>query len=76
MRQDVPDVLRRKRDHLPAVVAGVDANVLPITTEFESTIEDLADYHDRKLEDMLRLNPQFKTGQKIPAGTLVNLPFM
>ena len=60
---------------LPAV-SGVDANVLPITTEFESTIEDLADYHDRKLEDMLRLNPQFKTGQKIPAGTIVNLPFM
>ena len=54
----------------------MDANVLPITTEFESTIEDLADYHDRKLEDMLRLNPQFKTGQKIPAGTIVNLPFM
>ena len=60
---------------LAPVSATPDAGVLPIVTEFDSTIEDLADYHGRSLVEMMRLNPQYKTGQRIPRGTSINLPF-
>lgn len=60
---------------LAPVSAVPDAGVLPIITDFDSTIEELADYHGRSLVEMMRLNPQFKSGQRIPRGTSINLPF-
>jgi len=59
---------------LAPVSAVPDAGVLPIITDFDATIEELADYHDRSLVDMMRLNPQYKSGQRIPRGTIINLP--
>ena len=60
---------------LAPVSAVPDAGVLPIITDFDATIEELADYHGRSLVEMMRLNPQFKSGQRIPRGTSINLPF-
>ena len=59
---------------LTPVSAVPDAGVLPIITDFDATIEELADYHDRSLVDMMRLNPQYRSGQRIPRGTMINLP--
>ena len=59
---------------LAPVSAVPDAGVLPIITDFDATIEELADYHDRSLVDMMRLNPQYRSGQRIPRGTMINLP--
>ena len=60
---------------LTPVSAVPDAGVLPIITDFDATIEELADYHGRNLVDMMRLNPQYRSGQRIPRGTSINLPF-
>ena len=60
---------------LTPVSAVPDAGVLPIITDLDATIEELADYHGRNLVDMMRLNPQYRSGQRIPRGTSINLPF-
>ena len=51
-----------------------DADVISVPIDSESTLEEVADIHDRNLEDLIRLNPEFKPGQKIPAGTAVKMP--
>ena len=56
-------------------VSGLsDADVISVQIDSESTIEEVANIHDRNLEDLIRLNPEFKPGQKIPAGTAVKMP--
>ena len=60
---------------LAPVSAVPDAGVLPIITDFDATIEELADYHGRSLVEMMRLNPQYRSGQRIPRGSSINLPF-
>ena len=56
-------------------VSGVsDADVISVPIDSESTLEEVANIHDRNLEDLIRLNPEFKPGQKIPAGTAVRMP--
>ena len=62
---------------LPALdpVSGLsDADVISVQIDSESTLEEVANIHDRNLEDLIRLNPEFKSGQKIPAGTAVKMP--
>jgi LysM repeat protein len=51
-----------------------DADVISVPIDSESTLEEVANIHDRNLEDLIRLNPEFKPGQKIPAGTAVKMP--
>ncbi len=51
-----------------------DADVISVPIDSECTLEEVADIHDRNLEDLIRLNPEFKPGQKIPAGTAVKMP--
>jgi LysM repeat protein len=51
-----------------------DADVISVPIDSESTLEEVANVHDRNLEDLIRLNPEFKPGQKIPAGTAVKMP--
>ena len=51
-----------------------DADVISVPIDSESTLEEVANIHDRNLEDLIRLNPDFKPGQKIPAGTAVRMP--
>ena len=51
-----------------------DADVISVQIDSESTLEEVANIHDRNLEDLIRLNPEFKSGQKIPAGTAVKMP--
>lgn len=56
-------------------VSGLsDADVISVQIDSESTLEEVANIHDRNLEDLIRLNPEFKSGQKIPAGTAVKMP--
>ena len=58
-----------------APVSGLDdADVISVPIDSESTLEEVANIHDRNLEDLIRLNPEFKPGQKIPAGTAVKMP--
>ena len=62
---------------LPALdpVSGLsDADVISVPIDSECTLEEVANIHDRNLEDLIRLNPEFKPGQKIPAGTAVKMP--
>jgi len=62
---------------LPALdpVAGIpDTDIITVPIDSESTLEEVANNHDRNLEDLIRLNPEFKPGQKIPAGTAVRMP--
>ena len=62
---------------LPALdpVSGLsDADVISVQIDSESTLEEVANIHDRNLEDLIRLNPEFRSGQKIPAGTAVKMP--
>ena len=51
-----------------------DADVISVPIDSESTLEEVANIHDRNLEDLIRLNPEFKPGQKIPAGTAIKMP--
>ena len=51
-----------------------DADVISVQIDSESTLEEVANIHDRNLEDLIRLNPEFKSGQKIPAGTAGKMP--
>ena len=51
-----------------------DADVISVPIDSESTLEEVANIHDRNLEDLIRLNPSFKPGQKIPAGTAIRMP--
>ena len=51
-----------------------DADIIAIPINSESTLEEVAEYHDRNLQDLIRLNPEFKPGQKIPAGTAIKMP--
>ena len=56
-------------------VSGLsDSNVFAVPINSESTLEEVANNHDKNLEDLIRLNPEFKPGQKIPAGTAVRMP--
>ena len=56
-------------------VSGIsDADVISVPIDSESTLEEVAEIHDRNLEDLIRLNPEFKPGQKIPAGTAIRMP--
>ena len=56
-------------------VSGLsDADIIAIPINSESTLEEVAEYHDRNLQDLIRLNPEFKPGQKIPAGTAIKMP--
>ncbi|MBQ7731819.1 MAG: LysM peptidoglycan-binding domain-containing protein, partial [Lentisphaeria bacterium] len=56
-------------------VSGLsDSNVFAVPIDSESTLEEVANNHDKNLEDLIRLNPEFKPGQKIPAGTAVRMP--
>lgn len=58
-----------------APVSGLDdADVISVPIDSESSLEEVANIHDRNLEDLIRLNPEFKPGQKIPAGTAVKMP--
>ena len=50
-----------------------DADVISVQIDSESTLEEVANIHDRNLEDLIRLNPEFN-GRKIPAGTSVKMP--
>ena len=59
---------------LASVSALDDADVISVQIDSESTLEEVANIHDRNLEDLIRLNPEFKSGQKIPAGTAVKMP--
>ncbi|MBR3687741.1 MAG: LysM peptidoglycan-binding domain-containing protein, partial [Lentisphaeria bacterium] len=59
---------------LAYVSALDDADVISVQIDSESTLEEVANIHDRNLEDLIRLNPEFKSGQKIPAGTAVKMP--
>ena len=51
-----------------------DADVISVQIDSESTLEEVANIHDRNLDDLIRLNPEFKSRQKIPAGTAVKMP--
>ena len=51
-----------------------DADIFAVPISAESTLEEVAEIHDKNLEDLIRLNPEFKPGQKIPAGTAVKMP--
>ena len=56
-------------------VSGLaDADVFAVPIDAEYTIEEVAEIHDKNVEDLIRLNPEFKPGQKIPAGTAVKMP--
>ena len=59
---------------LDPVFSLSDADVISVQIDSESTLEEVANIHDRNLEDLIRLNPEFKSGQKIPAGTAVKMP--
>ena len=59
---------------LDPVSAIPDTDVISVPIDSESTLEEVANIHDRNLEDLIRLNPEFKPGQKIPAGTAVKMP--
>ena len=52
----------------------MDINTISIPTEFDATIEELAIIHERNLEDLLRLNPSIKPGQRISVGTIIKMP--
>jgi len=51
-----------------------DLDVISVPIDSELTLEEVANIHDRNLQDLIRLNPDFKPGQKIPAGTAVKMP--
>ena len=51
-----------------------DLDVIAVPIDSELTLEEVANIHDRNLQDLIRLNPDFKPGQKIPAGTTVRMP--
>ena len=51
-----------------------DADIFAVPIDSESTLEEVAENHDKNLEDLIRLNPEFKPGQKIPAGTAIKMP--
>ncbi|MDD6338648.1 MAG: LysM peptidoglycan-binding domain-containing protein [Lentisphaeria bacterium] len=51
-----------------------DLDVISVPIDSELTLEEVANIHDRNLQDLIRLNPDFKPGQKIPAGTTVRMP--
>ena len=56
-------------------VSGLaDADVFAVPIDAEYTLEEVAEIHDKNVEDLIRLNPEFKPGQKIPAGTAVKMP--
>ena len=58
-----------------APVSGLsDADIFAVPIDSESTLEEVAKLHDKNLEDLIRLNPEFKPGQKIPVGTAVKMP--
>lgn len=59
---------------LDPVFSLSDADIISVQIDSESTLEEVANIHDRNLEDLIRLNPEFKSGQKIPAGTAVKMP--
>ena len=59
---------------LDPVSAVPDTDVISIPIDFESTLEELSGILERDLADLVRLNPEFKPGQKIPAGTAVKMP--
>ena len=59
---------------LDPVSALPDTDVISIPIDFESTLEELSGILERDLNDLVRLNPEFKPGQKIPAGTAVKMP--
>ena len=59
---------------LDPVSALPDTDVISIPIDFESTLEELSGILERDLNDLVRLNPEFKPGQKIPAGTAVRMP--
>ena len=59
---------------LDPVAAIPDTDIIAVPIDSESTLEEVANIHDRNLEDLIRLNPEFKPGQKIPAGTAVKMP--
>ena len=48
--------------------------MISVPIDSELTLEEVATIHDRNLQDLIRLNPDFKPGQKIPAGTTVRMP--
>ena len=51
-----------------------DLDVISVPIDSELTLEEVANIHDRNLQDLIRLNPDFQPGQKIPAGTTVRMP--
>ncbi|MBR4716470.1 MAG: LysM peptidoglycan-binding domain-containing protein [Lentisphaeria bacterium] len=59
---------------LASVSALDDADIFAVPIDSESTLEEVANIHDKNLEDLIRLNPEFKPGQKIPAGTAIKMP--
>ena len=56
------------------VFAVPDADTITISTESEATIEEIAKIHERDLQALIQLNPAYKPGQKIPAGTPIKMP--
>ena len=52
-----------------------DSNVLPIVIDRDMTLEEIAEGFGRSLDDVKRLNPQYKPGEKIKSQTTIILPF-
>ena len=57
-----------------APVSSTSDDIFAVPINSEATLEEVARNHDKNLEDLIRLNPEFKPGQKIPAGTAVKMP--
>ncbi len=58
-----------------AAAENVDEDVLPVVIDRDMTIEEVASGFGRSLDEVKRLNPNYKPGEKIKSQSTVILPF-
>ena len=72
---NVVEAPAKPADDKAAASSTEDDDVLPVVIDRDMTLEEIASGFGRSLDEVKRLNPQYKSGEKIKSQSTVILPF-
>ena len=72
---NVVEAPAKPADDKAAASSTENDDVLPVVIDRDMTLEEIASGFGRSLDEVKRLNPQYKSGEKIKSQSTVVLPF-
>ena len=72
---NVVETPAKPADNKAAASSTENDDVLPVVIDRDMTLEEIASGFGRSLDEVKRLNPQYKSGEKIKSQSTVVLPF-